>query len=226
MPGATWSAYLPWLSDLAAATTSPDTDTTWTVVSKGRSGQGQPACSTGQVGPAITDPVTVPLLVAGSFPQLRRSAPPVASAAVAHRTLDDMAWLMMTPDARRRALGGHRSSAGLGGRLALDTSLALVGAPTQSPAGYHPASRCRLAFASQASLHLAGAAIEALCRQIAAGHGPEGMRAVCAPVCRVAHRARGRWRPHGAGRGGGHLSRGVRGTHRGPHAAQALPAAA
>ncbi len=52
MPGATCSAYLPWLSDQAEATTSPDRDTTWTVVSKSRSGQGEPACSTGQVGPA------------------------------------------------------------------------------------------------------------------------------------------------------------------------------
>ena len=41
------------------------------------------------------------------------------------------------------------------------------------------ASPCRRPLANQGSFSVAGAAIEALCRQIATDYGPEGVRAVC-----------------------------------------------
>ncbi|MGA7173951.1 MAG: SDR family oxidoreductase [Candidatus Dormiibacterota bacterium] len=41
------------------------------------------------------------------------------------------------------------------------------------------ASTCRRPLANQGSFSVAGAAIEALCRQIATDYGPEGVRAVC-----------------------------------------------
>jgi NAD(P)-dependent dehydrogenase (short-subunit alcohol dehydrogenase family) len=41
------------------------------------------------------------------------------------------------------------------------------------------ASTCRRPLAHQGSFSVAGAAIEALCRQIATDYGPEGVRAVC-----------------------------------------------
>jgi len=41
------------------------------------------------------------------------------------------------------------------------------------------ASPCRRPLANQGSFAVAGAAIEALCRQIATDYGPEGVRAVC-----------------------------------------------
>ncbi|MDA8395081.1 MAG: SDR family NAD(P)-dependent oxidoreductase [Candidatus Dormibacteraeota bacterium] len=41
------------------------------------------------------------------------------------------------------------------------------------------ASSCRRPLAHQGSFFVAGAAIEALCRQSAADHGPQGVRAVC-----------------------------------------------
>ncbi len=41
------------------------------------------------------------------------------------------------------------------------------------------ASPCRRPLAHQGSFSVAGAAIEALCRQIAADYGPQGVRAVC-----------------------------------------------
>ena len=41
------------------------------------------------------------------------------------------------------------------------------------------ASSCRRPLADQGSFSVAGAAIEALCRQIAADYGPHGVRAVC-----------------------------------------------
>lgn len=41
------------------------------------------------------------------------------------------------------------------------------------------ASSCRRPLAHQGSFSVAGAAIEALCRQIATDYGPEGVRAVC-----------------------------------------------
>lgn len=76
MPGATCSAYLPWLSDLVEATTLPDRDRIWTVVCKGRSGRGGPGISTGQVAPATTVPDTVPSLAALNAPRSARRAPP------------------------------------------------------------------------------------------------------------------------------------------------------